>query len=171
LPVILTAVVLLGTPAAAQTIQESAHPFRLEGESIAMQCFYPAKDGRHPAVLLLHGSEGMQDALAYRHIAHTLAEHGYVALIVHSFDRTATKRIEPTDISEKLFEARRETVRKEVLQAARLPGVDGKRLGLLGFSLGAYLSLAVATQADLPIAAVADFFGGRRRNCERRSRA
>jgi carboxymethylenebutenolidase len=31
---------------------------------------------------------------------------------------------------------------------------------LLGFSLGAYLSLAVATQADPPIAAVAEFFGG-----------
>ena len=125
-----------------------------------MQCFAPAKDGQHPAVLLLHGSEGMKDALIYRHIAHILAKHGYVALIVHYFDRTATKCIEPKDINEKLFEAWRETVRQAVLQAARLPGVDDKHIGLLGFSLGAYLSLAVSAQDDVPIAAVADFFGG-----------
>jgi carboxymethylenebutenolidase len=158
--IVLTAVVLLGTPAGAQTIQDSAHPFQMEGQSIAMQCFTPAGEGRHPAVLLLHGSEGMKDERMYRHIAQILAKHGYVALIVHYFERTETKRIEPKDINEKLFAAWMETVRQAVLQAARLPGVDGRRIGLLGFSLGAYLSLAVATEADLPIAAVAELFGG-----------
>jgi carboxymethylenebutenolidase len=37
--------------------------------------------------------------------------------------------------------------------------VDANRIGLLGFSLGAYLSLAMATQ-DSRIAAVAELFGG-----------
>lgn len=159
-PIVLAAVVLLGAPGGAQTIQESTHSFRLEGEKIAMQCVAPAKVGKHPAVLLLHGSEGMKDAPIYRHIAHVLAKHGYVALIVHYFDRTATKRIEAKDINEKLFKAWRETVRQAVFQAAKLPGVDDKHIGLLGFSLGGVLSLAVAMQTDLPIAAVADFFGG-----------
>jgi carboxymethylenebutenolidase len=39
------------------------------------------------------------------------------------------------------------------------PGVDANRIGLLGFSLGAFLSLALATQ-DSRIAAVAELFGG-----------
>jgi dipeptidyl aminopeptidase/acylaminoacyl peptidase len=39
------------------------------------------------------------------------------------------------------------------------PGVDASRIGLLGFSLGAFLSLSLATQ-DSRIAAVAELFGG-----------
>jgi carboxymethylenebutenolidase len=41
-----------------------------------------------------------------------------------------------------------------------LPNVDAKRIGLVGFSLGAYLALAAAAEKDLRIAAVVDFFGG-----------
>ena len=158
--VVLAALVLVGAPASAETIKESTHSFKVEDRTIAMDCFAPDAGGQHPAILLLHGSEGMKDQLIYRCVAGILAKHGYVALIVHYFERTETKRIEPKDINEKLFAAWMETVRQAVLQAARLPGVDGRRIGLLGFSLGAYLSLAVATQADLPIAAVADLFGG-----------
>jgi carboxymethylenebutenolidase len=39
------------------------------------------------------------------------------------------------------------------------PGVDQRRIGLIGFSLGAYLALALATR-DSRIIAVADFFCG-----------
>lgn len=154
---------LLGTPARAETIRESSHSFKVEGKTITMSCFTPDRDGSHPAVLLLHSSEGMKeakDAMIYRSIAHSLVKHGYIALLVPYFERTGTKRIEPKDINEKLFKAWMETVRQAVLQAAKLPQVEGRRIGLLGFSLGAFLALAVATQSDLPIAAVADLFGG-----------
>src|SRR5690606_8253724 len=43
---------------------------------------------------------------------------------------------------------------------SRHPRVEAEKIGLLGFSLGAYLSLAVATEKDMKIAAVAEFFGG-----------
>jgi carboxymethylenebutenolidase len=42
---------------------------------------------------------------------------------------------------------------------ARQPQVDPERIGLLGFSLGAYLSLSNAT-IDSRIRAVVEFFGG-----------
>jgi carboxymethylenebutenolidase len=38
--------------------------------------------------------------------------------------------------------------------------VDSQRVGLLGFSLGAYLSLTLAADKDSQVAAVAEFFGG-----------
>ncbi|HEY7424851.1 MAG TPA: dienelactone hydrolase family protein, partial [Gemmataceae bacterium] len=117
-------------------------------------------EGRHPTILLLHGADGMRDALIYQCLAKQLVQQGYVTLIAHYFERTETERIKPKAIEEKLFVAWRETVRQAVLYAAGLPEVDRRRIGLLGFSLGAYLSLAVAAQADVPVAAVADFFGG-----------
>jgi carboxymethylenebutenolidase len=160
LVIVLVAFALPGAPVGAETVKQSTRSFKVEGETIAVECFTPSGDGRHPAVLLLHGSEGRKDALFYRCAAGILARHGYVALIVHYFDRTGTKRIDPADISDKLFGAWMGAVRQAVLHAAKLPEVDGQRIGLLGFSLGAYLSLAVAAQADLAIAAVADFFGG-----------
>jgi dienelactone hydrolase len=40
------------------------------------------------------------------------------------------------------------------------PGVDGRRVGLVGFSLGASLALSAAADADLRVAAVVEFFGG-----------
>lgn len=169
--VVLAALVLVGAPAGAETIKESAHCFTVGDKAIAMDCFAPDSGEPHPAILLLHGSEGMKDRLIYRSVAHLLARRGYVALIVHYFERTETKRIEPAAITEKLFGAWMDTVRQAVFQAAKLPGVDGQRIGLLGFSLGAYLSLAVATQADLAIAAVADFFGGLPEKLREKARA
>ena len=44
------------------------------------------------------------------------------------------------DINDKLFRAWMDAVRRAVLHAAGLPGVDGKRIGLLGFSLGGYIA-------------------------------
>jgi carboxymethylenebutenolidase len=162
LPIVLAALALSGSPAPAEPIKESTRSFKVDDKTITMDCIAPGVAGRHPAVLLLHGSEGMRDALIYQCIAKDLARQGYVVLITHYFERTGTKRIEPKDIrkNKELSVAWMETVRRAVLHAATLPEVDRRRIGLLGFSLGAYLSLAVAAQADPPVAAVADFFGG-----------
>ncbi len=162
LPIILVALALSGSPAGAETIEESTRSFKVDDKTITMDCFAPGGEGRHPAILLLHSSEGMCDAWIYKCLARDLARWGYVSLIAHYFERTGTERIEPKDIRENkaLFVAWMETVRQAVLYAAKLPEVDRQRIGLLGFSLGAYLSLAVAAQADVPVAAVVDLFGG-----------
>ncbi len=82
-----------------------------------------------------------------------------VPRLVHYFDRTGISRIDLKDIKEHFLDWT-DTVRAAVAYAAKQPHVDPKRIGLLGFSLGAYLSLAVAARDDLRIAAVADWFGG-----------
>jgi carboxymethylenebutenolidase len=52
-----------------------------------------------------------------------------------------------------------DTLRDALSYIVTQPGVDDQRIGLLGFSLGGFLSLALATQ-ESRIAAVAQLFGG-----------
>ncbi len=59
------------------------------GRSIEVERFEPQGEGHFPAALLLHGLDGLQFRGAdYRAVARTLADHGYVALLLHYFDRT-----------------------------------------------------------------------------------
>jgi carboxymethylenebutenolidase len=148
-------------PARAET-KATASAFVVGGNPVRVEHFLPAGAGKHPAVLLLHSCEGMpeRDAATYRYVARLLARKGYVALLVHYFDSTGTKRIDPKDIDEKLFRAWMGVVQGAVQHAAGLPEVDPARVGLVGFSLGACLALAVAGQAGgPPVAAVVDLFG------------
>jgi carboxymethylenebutenolidase len=157
----LAAVALLTAPVAAGPIQEATGSFTAGGKPIRVEQFGTKAAGRRPAVIVLHGSEGVKDfGAVYRHYARMLAQEGYVVLLIHYFDRTGTARIGPKDIKPEQFRAWADTARGAVRYAAGRPEVDGKRIGLLGFSLGAYLALAVAARGDLPIAAVIDLFGG-----------
>src|SRR5215471_3349240 len=98
LPIALAALALLGSPAAAETIKESTRSFTVDGKAIVMECFAPDKEGRHPAILLLHGADGMKDASIYQCLAKMLVRRGYVALIAHYFERTKTECIKPKAI-------------------------------------------------------------------------
>jgi dienelactone hydrolase len=109
-----------------------------------------------PAILLVHGSGGPLRGIDP--FARQAAGLGVHVFVVHYFERTGHSWVSPGQI-EKEFPAWLETVGHAVTYASQQPGVDGKRIGLLGFSLGAFLSLALATR-DTRIAAVADLFGG-----------
>jgi carboxymethylenebutenolidase len=81
-----------------------------------------------------------------------------VALIPHYFDRTGTAMADDRAMARD-FEAWMETVADAVTYASGRPNVDPARIGLLGFSLGGYLALSLATR-DTRIKAVVEFFGG-----------
>jgi carboxymethylenebutenolidase len=143
--------------------------FTFRDKPVAVEHFAPAGTGKHPAVLLIHGTAGLEgeqgqkgDAELYRFCARILRGQGYHAFVVHYFDSTGTKRIDPREArkDEKLLRTWMETVCAAVRFAANLPGVDAKRIGLIGFSLGAFLSLAAAIESETPVAAVVDLFGG-----------
>jgi carboxymethylenebutenolidase len=57
------------------------------------------------------------------------------------------------------FPAWGKTVWDAISHVEQLPQVDAQRIGLLGFSLGAYLALSVAS-VDSRVKAVVEFFGG-----------
>ncbi|PYX95965.1 MAG: dienelactone hydrolase, partial [Acidobacteria bacterium] len=90
--------------------------------------------------------------------AELLASHGFAVYILHYFDRTGTALADKQTIFSK-FPVWMKTLWDAITHVEQQPSVDPERIGLLGFSLGAYLSLSDAA-IDKRIKAVVDFFGG-----------
>jgi carboxymethylenebutenolidase len=107
-------------------------------------------------VILAHGSGGPFHGLDP--YAQQAANFGVHVFVVHYFERTGHSWVYPSQI-EAHFLDWLQTLKDAVSFVEEQPGVDPRRIGLLGFSLGAYLSLSLATQ-DSRIAAVAELFGG-----------
>ena len=125
-------------------------------KQVRIDHYPPAKAGMSPAVILVHGSGGPFHGIDP--YAQQAAAFGVHVFALHYFDRTGHSWISPSQI-EPFFLEWLETLKDAVTFVVTQPGVDTRRIGLLGFSLGAYLSLSLATQ-DNRIAAVADLFGG-----------
>ena len=90
--------------------------------------------------------------------ASLLAAQGFTVYVLHYFDRTGTAEIS-REIIFRNFPIWVKTLWDAVSFVARQPQVDPKRIGLLGFSLGAYLALSDAA-IDSRIRVVVEFFGG-----------
>jgi len=90
--------------------------------------------------------------------ASLLASRGFAVYVLHYFDRTGTTSADKQAIFTN-FPVWMKTLWDAVSHVERRPEVDPKRIALLGFSLGAYLSLSDAA-IDSRICAVVDFFGG-----------
>jgi carboxymethylenebutenolidase len=125
------------------SITQSQLSFQSGGKDIRLDCFLPAANGqRFPAVIGLHGSGGGHASMAAP--ASLLAEQGFAVYVLHYFDH---------------FPAWMKTLWDAVSLVARQPQVHPDRIGLLGFSLGAYLALS-ASAIDSRVQAVVEFFGG-----------
>ncbi len=83
---------------------------------------------------------------------------GVHVFVAHYFERTGHAWVSPNVIQDHFIEWL-ETLRDAVAYIGNQPEVDPLRIALLGFSLGGFLSLALATQ-EPRIAAVAELFGG-----------
>ena len=138
-------------------VTQSAIVLESGGKDIRLDCFLPSRNGqRFPAVIGLHGSGGGHATMAEP--ANLLAEQGFAVYVLHYFDRTGTTEADRETIF-RHFPIWMKTLWDAVSLVARQPQVDPKRIGLLGFSLGAYLSLSHAA-IDSRIRAVVEFFGG-----------
>ena len=146
--------------------------FESGGKDIRLDCFLPLMDAsseanggrasspivqRFPAVIALHGSGGGHASMAAP--ASLLAEQGFAVYVLHYFDRTGTTEIDGLQTIFRHFPAWMKTLWDAVSFVTRQPQVDAQRIGLLGFSLGAYLALSAAA-IDSRIQAVVEFFGG-----------
>ena len=135
-----------------QTFLSGGIPIRLES-------FKPGSPGPHPALIFFHGAGGnVGHWLQY--IAPAINSFGVALYAVHYFDRTKTVRADPALIEDGVHVPLWLATAKDALahMAAR-PDVDARRIALIGVSLGAFLSLALATEAK-PIRAVIDISGG-----------
>jgi len=140
------------------SITQSQVSFESGGKHIRLDCFLPDANGqRFPAVIGLHGSGGGHASMADP--ANLLAEHGFAVYVLHYFDRTGTTDIDGLQTIFRHFPVWMKTLWDAVSFVARQPHIDPNRIGLLGFSLGAYLALS-ASAIDSRIQAVVEFFGG-----------
>src|SRR5215469_16695790 len=139
-------------------VSQSQSSFESGGRAIAFDAFVPKGNGqRYPAVIGLHGSGGghatMSDPAAM------LAGQGFAVYVLHYFDRTGTTGVADKQTAIRNFPAWGKTLWDAISHVELQACVDPKRIGLLGFSLGAYLALTVAS-VDSRVKAVVEFFGG-----------
>jgi dienelactone hydrolase len=139
--------------------------FTSGGQQIAVEWFAASdsltigqgSSSARPAVLLLHGADGLTYADGYRLAACTIAASGYHVAFVHYLDRTGDQRVAYARLRQD-FPRWTETIRDAVSWLADQPGVDARRLGIVGLSLGA--ALAFATAAEEPrVRAIVDYSG------------
>ena len=162
-----------------EAVKKSAGSYLSAERKINVTRFDPAAPGPHPAVLLLHGIDGAdENEKTYHKLADRLAAKGYVVFFVRYFDCFADrpKELEFFRDNVKEYLTGAAVNKRECLKAAfqdcltavcdgvryvrQQPGVDKDRVGVAGFSLGAFLALSAATRPELKVAAVVDLFGG-----------
>ena len=115
--------------------------------------------GDVPGVLVIHGWWGLTDF--FRSVCDRLADEGFVALapdIYHG--KTASTIGQAKHLRSRL---KRADVIKELNGAvdylSSLFAVSGEKIGVVGFSLGAYWALWLSRQRPEKVAAVAAFYG------------
>lgn len=138
-------------------ITPSQLSFDSGGKSIRLDAYLSdASSGSLPAILALHGAGG--GVAGMDKAAVMLAEQGFAVYVLHYFDRTQTQFADRQTIFRK-FPIWMKTLWDAISFVESQPCVDRERIALLGFSLGAYLSLANST-IDGRVKAVVEFFGG-----------
>ena len=130
------------------TFESGSKPIRIDG--------YIPNGTSLPAVIALHGAGG--DVTGTEKFAAQLAEKGFAVYVLHYFDRTETQSADKPTILRN-FPVWMKTLWDAISFVEKQPAVDRDRIALLGFSLGAYLSLANST-IDGRVKAVVEFFGG-----------
>ncbi|WP_109487774.1 dienelactone hydrolase family protein [Occallatibacter savannae] len=106
-----------------------------------------------PLIIMLHGVGG-PDAPLYRQLADDLStKNNYTVLFLHYFDATDTFRASPQNHA-----AWEKVVADLVDECRRSPQWSNRKIGILGFSLGASVALAAGSQM-LPVSAVAEWYG------------
>lgn len=140
-------------------VQEGTTSYESGGQRIKVETYLPAGDGRHPAVLVLYGSGGaLLGKSEMTDFAKRLAANGVSAYVIHYFNRTGTVAA-GDDAINKHWHAWLAAVKDGVDFVSRHPRARPDSLGMFGYSLGAYLSIAEGIQ-DSRIRAVAEIAGG-----------
>src|SRR5438105_8330272 len=147
-------------PGAAARVSEREEHFMTAGREVAVDHYTPGTTGRHPAVLLLHGSGGLhlffgKEIQAY---AQSMAAGGLEAFVVHYFDATDTFLADDDEERAKYDEWVRATS-DAITYVAAQPDVRVPQISVLGISLGAYLAVGVAA-TDPRVAATVIVAGG-----------
>ena len=141
----MTVVVVLPGLAPAQ-VRDSVVRYPSGPKQVTLECFVPGSPGKHPTVLLLHGSGGLEQATGsvFREIARALAVRGYVALIPHYFEKSDHVVGKPLEAGE--YEAFLDSLKDAMDFAATQREVDPTRFAIIGYSMGSNLAMVRAVK-------------------------
>lgn len=132
--------------------------FTSSGVAIQVDEYLATTEGRDPAVILLHGADGMAlTPWSYRSIGNWFASRGHNCYVVHYFDSTGTVLATPL-ITSRSFGTWVQVVtdaRKWV--EAQLES-DPDKIAIMGMSLGASLAISAAN-IDPWVKALAAWYG------------
>jgi dienelactone hydrolase len=114
----------------------SAH-FQSSGRSVTYEVF----DGgaQTPLVIILHGASG-PDASFYRSQAKYFSQNGHTVLLLHYFDASSS-----STPSEANYRKWAKAVVDLIQECANQPSLAGRKVALVGYSLGASVALAVGS--------------------------
>jgi len=125
------------------------------GRRIAVERFAPVASGllhlarrrHHPAILVLHSSAGVlgRSGATVRTWADAFAEQGYVAYVVHYFDRTGDVRTDDA-YEDRTYPAWTDALRDAVSFVQHDAAVDSTRIDAFGVSLGGFMALALGDE-------------------------
>jgi len=139
------------------TTSQSELTFQSGGKPIRLAAYLPdTPAGPLPAVIALYGAGGNVSGM--EKYAGMLAAQGFAVYLLHYFDRTGIESADKQTIMRN-FPLWMKTLWDAISFVETQPQVDRERIALLGFSLGAYLSLANSA-IDHRVKAVVEFFGG-----------
>jgi dienelactone hydrolase len=155
-----TGLVRADAPDPPTAIEEADETYPSHGKRVTVERFMQPGADKAPLIVLLHGAGGIGPpggGSMLREQARRLARQGYVAVIPHYFDRTGTNFDNATR-NARYYKVWVETASDAVTYGGRLPQVDRRHVGLLGFSRGA--SVAVTTGLSDPrVSAVVEYSG------------
>ena len=134
-------------------------PIRLSASGISPSVWgvleVPRAPESHPGLVILHGSAGWR--AEYAHLARALADSGFVALALSHFVETGPDTSRARALQN--WRTWQNTVRNAAAYLRALPATRGQKIGLIGFSHGAFLAISVASSIP-EIGAVVDYYGG-----------
>ena len=133
---------------------------------VAVRCYSAPGDNPRPVVVLLHGASGFAPfARHYERYAEALVPHGLrvCAPLYYSSDAAAVvadpQRAERATLFQRRFMDWVRAIDGVVDHLAGLPTTEPGAIGMLGFSQGAYLAVAVAGTRR-SVKALAELYGG-----------
>lgn len=135
--------------------------FQSAGKAVEENHCAPAGAGPFPAVIMLHGAgprnmetEDFEDFCA------NLAEHGYYAEFLEYYSQTDAASPGDIDGMMRNFPTWMNEINSGVEALKKNPSVDAKKIGLMGYSLGAYLALGYGATYPDQVGAIVEYYGG-----------
>jgi dienelactone hydrolase len=119
-------------------------------KSVAYEVFGEESNG--PILIVLHGASG-PDIPLYRQQAQYFAAKGYTVLLPYYFDATVWST--PSNENYTLWAKAVEDLVQQCRQSSKW---SNRKIGLIGFSLGASVALAAGSQR-VPVDAIAEWYG------------